>query len=362
MGSYVSVTHTIIHTNTMRLLIPSLCILLVIVTIQASFATQSDTELTENEIFGREVREAGRKEKRIAKGKSNVKKRKFRKTKKGHNKIKKISKKSKKNIKSRGTKRNNANQSLTKKAKTSKKSLSRAVTKGVNCDFIDMLALPCQDGEKFVFKGSRGPPKVRRQFLVLSSRKIVAFLELGKKITNCVTLNNITGQVTCKAIPGAATIDLITKQTGGAVTPTTNSTSLCPCSATDSTATVTSVTCAAGMSSIVSNGYSHSVTCGSVSQTLNCGGALKGTKDLGLGITFDYNQPLCTNQTITSPLHSVVWQCNDVTYNTCSLCPGVTLPMVPCTPLTNAPTTPLVTQAPRVNRLKQLKQRLLHQH
>merc|ERR1711970_965299 len=112
MGSYVSVTHTIIHTTIMRLLIPSLCILLVIVTIQASFATQSDTELTENENFGREVREAGRKEKRIAKGKSNnIKKRKFRKTKKGHNKIKKISKKSKKNIKSRGTKRNNANQS-----------------------------------------------------------------------------------------------------------------------------------------------------------------------------------------------------------------------------------------------------------
>ena len=61
----------------MRLLLPFLCILVVIVTIQASLATQSDTGLMESENIGRKVREAGRKGKRIAKEeRNNVNKRK----------------------------------------------------------------------------------------------------------------------------------------------------------------------------------------------------------------------------------------------------------------------------------------------
>lgn len=78
----------------------------------------------------------------------------------------------------------------------------RAVARGKNCDFIDLAALPCVSGEKFVFKGLKGPPKIRRQFLVLSDKQIVAFLQSGNKVTNCSSLNNITTSVTCKVKPG----------------------------------------------------------------------------------------------------------------------------------------------------------------
>ena len=49
---------------------------------------------------------------------------------------------------------------------------------------------------------------------------------------------------------------------------------------------------------------------------------LQGTKDLGFGVTFDYNQPLCTTNSFTSLLHSVVWRCTEFAYSSCTLCPG----------------------------------------
>merc|ERR1712106_1266070 len=87
----------------------------------------------------------------------------------------------------------------------------RAVLKGVHCQYIDQCALDtksangCDDGDKFVVKGARGKVKTRRQFLILDGKKIIAFLENGKKITDCKgNMTDVTDKVTCKAVTGAA--------------------------------------------------------------------------------------------------------------------------------------------------------------
>ena len=49
------------------------------------------------------------------------------------------------------------------------------------------------------FQGARGKVKTRRQFLILDGKKIIAFLENGKKITDCMgNLTDVTDKVTCK--------------------------------------------------------------------------------------------------------------------------------------------------------------------
>ena len=100
------------------------------------------------------------------------------------------------------------------------KKMVRKVLTGFHCQFIDICEInrksSCTNGQKFVFRGSKkGKTKVRRQFLILSGKKIVAFLENGKKITDCKgKLVDITRSVSCKTIPKAEEISIVSP-TGG---------------------------------------------------------------------------------------------------------------------------------------------------
>merc|ERR1712212_1037435 len=150
--------------------------------------------------------------------------------------------KGKKSTKYRKTKNDRNEKSKRKLAKTNgnndpktvlqktRKLQTRNVFKGKHCDYIDLCGLKtksangCDSGMKFVVKGTRsGGKKIRRQFLNLDDKMIIAFLEQGKKIMDCTngsnTLKDVTNQVNCKAIKGAAQIKLEEKQNTSAPSP-----------------------------------------------------------------------------------------------------------------------------------------------
>ena len=48
-------------------------------------------------------------------------------------------------------------------------------------------------------KGARTVPKTRRQNLILNGKKIIAFLQNGKKVTDCKgNMTDVTSKVSCK--------------------------------------------------------------------------------------------------------------------------------------------------------------------
>merc|ERR1712142_19637 len=131
-------------------------------------------------------------------------------------------------------KKKNSRQSKTKKvAKKGRKSLKPTFDKGVrksarkpligfHCQYVDLCMIErmsesgCNSGRKFVIKAPKG---TRRQFLMLDGSKVIAFLEKGKKITDCGgNLTDVTTKVTCKSIPGA---DLVKLQRQNETTATT---------------------------------------------------------------------------------------------------------------------------------------------
>ena len=73
-----------------------------------------------------------------------------------------------------------------------------------------MAEVGCNVGQKFVIKVTKcfvseylsfaqSPKGTRRQFLMLDGAKIIAFLKIGQKITDCVgTLTDVTNRVSCK--------------------------------------------------------------------------------------------------------------------------------------------------------------------
>merc|ERR1712013_769572 len=265
----------------------------------------------------------------------------------------------------KNAKKKNSNRKLTKtdanNDKSSRKVQTRKVFKGQHCDYIDLCGLKtksasgCDKGMKFVVKGTRtNGKKVRRQFLNLDDKMIIAFLEQGKKIMDCTngnnTLKDVTNQVTCKAIREAEQIKLDEKQTATTSTPTQ-----CPgtCNIPSTTLTsnpVVKCPCPEGktcFTTIKSNAFEHTVKCGSKTVTVKCGGPLFGTKK---GIFLDiekYSHPLCgAEKQYVTLIKDLEWKCKDLTIRPCDLCPGVTRPPVPCPSPPTPPSPPSPSPTP----------------
>merc|ERR1711970_704369 len=226
-----------------------------------------------------------------------------------------------------------------------RKGLTRKPYKGQHCEYIDLCGLKtksangCDSGMKFVVKGSRtNGIKVRRQFLNLDDKMIIVFLEQGKKIMDCTngsnTLKDVTNQVTCKAITGAEEIKLVEKQNTTSPSPAPAPPTECPgtCNIPSTTLTsnpVVKCPCPEGktcITTIKSNAFEHTVTCGSKTVTKQCGGPLLGTKK---GILVDiqkYNHPLCAEGIYTTLIKDLDWSCQDLTISPCNVCPGATPP------------------------------------
>ena len=81
---------------------------------------------------------------------------------------------------------------------------------GGNCEWIDLNLVSsnadCDIGDKFVLKNKAG--ENRRQFLFVDERTILAFVPRGQKFPQCSSFTEVTVQVDCKAVPGAADIVL----------------------------------------------------------------------------------------------------------------------------------------------------------
>ena len=64
----------------------------------------------------------------------------------------------------------------------------------------------CDNGDKFVLKNQARVN--RKQFLFVDGKTILAFVPVGQKFTQCSSYTEVTVQVDCKAVPGAADIVL----------------------------------------------------------------------------------------------------------------------------------------------------------
>merc|ERR1712121_452009 len=104
------------------------------------------------------------------------------------NNKKKNQNKRKKTKDRKNAKKKNSNRKLTKTEANNdisgRKVQTRKVFKGQHCDYIDLCGLKtksasgCDKGMKFVVKGTRSNgKKVRRQFLNLDDKMVIAFLE-----------------------------------------------------------------------------------------------------------------------------------------------------------------------------------------
>ena len=73
------------------------------------------------------------------------------------------------------------------------------VFKGGDCEYIKISGITansgCDSGNKFVIKQQTG---VRKQFLILDGEPILAFINRGKKFTQCTSYTEVTTSVTCK--------------------------------------------------------------------------------------------------------------------------------------------------------------------
>merc|ERR1711970_500632 len=241
-----------------------------------------------------------------------------------------------------------------------RKGLTRKPYKGQHCEHIDLCGLKtksangCDSGMKFVVKGSRtNGIKVRRQFLNLDDKMIIVFLEQGKKIMDCTngsnTLKDVTNQVTCKAITGAEEIKLVEKQNTTSPSPAPAPPTECPgtCNIPSTTLTsnpVVKCPCPEGktcITTIKSNAFEHTVTCGSKTVTKQCGGPLYGTKK-GIIVNIEkYMHPLCAEEkSYSTIIKDLEWSCRDLTISPCNVCLGATPPPYPPVPCPSPPTPP----------------------
>jgi len=286
-------------------------------------------------------------------------------SKKGNNKDRKGNRSNQR--KSSSERGNNENKKFTSLKKSKVRGLvssGRKVLKGSHCEYIDlceidrMAASGCNSGQKFVIKGNKG---VRRQFLMVDNKKIVAFLGRKKKIVDCAAnLTDVTSRVSCKTIDGAGDIKLVkqnsTNTTPAAPTPAPSpapapapapapSPSPAPAPApapspAPEPAPVTDVmpplqqgqihcpcpqrTC---FTTITSTNNKHTVTCGSNTYTVPCGGPLMGSKiGLIISVIDVFEQPLCSTNTYTTLIKDLVWQCKNLNIPDSALCPGETPP------------------------------------
>jgi len=94
------------------------------------------------------------------------------------------------------------------------RSQGRAQLKGSACDYISLCRVSCPDGSKFVVKQAKG---VRKQFLVLDGESVLAFVAKKSdqnnavKFSQCPSYRDITHDVVCKPVEGAAGLSLNSK-------------------------------------------------------------------------------------------------------------------------------------------------------
>merc|ERR1711874_802228 len=328
-------------------------------------------------IFNREKRSPERKsnkgtrkvkrknKKRKGKGKRNMNKKMSMKRK--HTSQKKIEKKKVHNkVKSKGKKKQSRNNHKVRKTKKTIKSQSkemrisgRKVLKGTHCQFVDLCVIDrmsesgCNMGQKFVIKSVKG---TRRQFLMIDGSKIIAFLEKGKKITDCGgNLTDVTSKVSCKTIPGAAAVKLSRQNGTTAAAPAAPTTAAAPAPAppTDSMPPLQAGqihcpcftrTC---VTQITSTNNKHKIECGGNTFSIACGGPLMGSKiGLLISIIDVFEHKLCTTNTYVTLIKDLVWKCDNLDVSEDDSCDATPAPtMEAATSMGPAPTT---TTAPDV--------------
>merc|ERR1711874_12269 len=334
-------------------------------------------------IFNREKRSPERKsnkrtrkvkrknKKRKGKGKRNMNKKMSMKRK--HTSQKKIEKKKVHNkVKSKGKKKQSRNNHKVRKTKKPRKALKtiksqskemrisgRKVLKGTHCQFVDLCVIDrmsesgCNMGQKFVIKSVKG---TRRQFLMIDGSKIIAFLEKGKKITDCGgNLTDVTSKVSCKTIPGAAAVKLSRQNGTTAAAPAAPTTAAAPAPAppTDSMPPLQAGqihcpcftrTC---VTTITSTNNKHKIECGGNTFSVACGGPLMGSKiGLLISIIDVFEHKLCTTNTYVTLIKDLVWKCDNLDVSEDDSCDATPAPtMETAMSMGPAPTT---TTAPDV--------------
>jgi len=84
---------------------------------------------------------------------------------------------------------------------------------GSSCEYVGLCNISdisgCDHGDKFVIKPATG---VRKQFLILNGNAVLAFVANQMKFVNCSSFTEVTTNIKCKEVAGAANIDLNKKE------------------------------------------------------------------------------------------------------------------------------------------------------
>ena len=106
------------------------------------------------------------------------------------------------------------------------------VVRGNDCEFIQLESITsntgCSSGTKFVLKVKtivesrinlitfffQGASKIRKQFLIMDDKVILAFVARMKKFPTCESFKDITASVECKVVAGLDSVDLSTASKG----------------------------------------------------------------------------------------------------------------------------------------------------
>ena len=93
---------------------------------------------------------------------------------------------------------------------------------GSGCDYVvlsDLLrkGTGCVNGAKFVIT----PGKIaRRQYVIINDKPLLLWVKKGTKFTDCTAFTDKTASISCKEVPGLASIDLgDNSETGSSTAP-----------------------------------------------------------------------------------------------------------------------------------------------
>jgi len=107
--------------------------------------------------------------------------------------------------------------------RNSLKSQGQKRVKGSPCQWLDLDRVreegsDCVDGAKFVVSKDKG---VRRQYLYMEGRSVLAFVKNGEKFADCLNYTDVTADVKCKVLAGVASVPLAS-DCSSVSTPTTS--------------------------------------------------------------------------------------------------------------------------------------------
>jgi len=113
--------------------------------------------------------------------------------------------------------------SLADSSKSTRNAGGRAILKASPCQWIDLEKVReegngCVDGSKFVVSKERG---VRRQYLFVDGRALLAFVTNGEKFAQCANYTDITGDVKCKVMEGVENVELASECSSSVASTTT---------------------------------------------------------------------------------------------------------------------------------------------